>query len=126
MARIHVLARAAHKTRKEADPLFSDERSRTERFERIFVPHLDAAYDFARWLSRDERNAEDICQEACPWNQAPPSTHPAFAPRESYRATPITDLLRFTQAEFSALFTKSAVKRAKLAGMIRNVEALEK
>ena len=28
------------------------------------MPHLDAAYDFARWLARDERNAEDICQEA--------------------------------------------------------------
>jgi RNA polymerase sigma-70 factor (ECF subfamily) len=61
MARIHVLAT----TRKEARPAVSDERGRTERFERIFVPHLDAAYDFARWLSRDERNAEDICQEAC-------------------------------------------------------------
>ena len=65
MAKIHVLVPAARTTRKEADPLFSDERSRTERFERILVPHLDAAYDFARWLSRDERNAEDICQEAC-------------------------------------------------------------
>ena len=61
MARIHVLAT----TRKEARSAVSDERSRAERFERIFVPHLDAAYDFARWLSRDERNAEDICQEAC-------------------------------------------------------------
>ena len=28
------------------------------------MPHLDAAYDFARWLTRDERHAEDICQEA--------------------------------------------------------------
>ena len=61
MARIHVLAT----TRKEARPEVSDERSRAERFERIFAPHLDAAYDFARWLSRDERNAEDVCQEAC-------------------------------------------------------------
>ncbi len=68
----------------------------------------------------------DICQEVCPWNQAPPPTHLAFAPREAYRATPVTDLLRFTQTEFSSLFTKSAVKRAKLAGMIRNVEALKK
>ena len=65
MARIHVLARAASTTRKEADPLFSDERSRAQRFERIVAPHLDAAYNFARWLTRDERNAEDICQEAC-------------------------------------------------------------
>jgi RNA polymerase sigma factor (sigma-70 family) len=65
MAKIHVLVPAARTTRKEADPLVSDERSRVQRFERIFVPHLDAAYDFARWLSRDERTAEDVCQEAC-------------------------------------------------------------
>lgn len=66
----------------------------------------------------------DICQEVCPWNRAPAPPHPAFAPRDEYRATPITDLLRFTQADFSALFRKSAIKRAKLAGMQRNVTAL--
>lgn len=65
MAKIHVLARAADSTRKEADTLVSDERSKARRFERIFVPHLDAAYDFARWLARDDRHAEDVCQEAC-------------------------------------------------------------
>jgi len=42
-----------------------DEHSRVRRFEQIFVAHLDAAYDFARWLTRDERNAEDVVQEAC-------------------------------------------------------------
>jgi epoxyqueuosine reductase len=66
----------------------------------------------------------DICQEVCPWNHAPAEAHPAFVPRDAYRATPVTDLLRFTQADFSNLFRKSAVKRAKLAGMQRNVEAL--
>lgn len=66
----------------------------------------------------------DICQEACPWNHAPAAPHPAFLPRDTYRATPVTDLLRFAQADFSALFAKSAIKRAKLAGMVRNVEAL--
>ncbi|MEA2490758.1 MAG: epoxyqueuosine reductase [Acidobacteriota bacterium] len=66
----------------------------------------------------------DICQEVCPWNRAPADPHPSFVPRDSYRATPVTDLLRFQQAEFSALFTKSAIKRAKLAGMQRNVETL--
>ncbi len=66
----------------------------------------------------------DICQEVCPWNRAPALPHPAFTPRDEYRATPITDLLRFTQADFSALFRGSAIKRAKLAGMQRNVAAL--
>ena len=66
----------------------------------------------------------DICQEVCPWNHAPADAHPAFAPRDEYRATPITDLLRYEQADFSMLFRKSAVKRARLAGMQRNVAAL--
>ena len=67
----------------------------------------------------------DICQEVCPWNREPAEAHPAFAPREEYRATPITDLLRATQSDFSELFRKSAVKRAKLEGMRRNVIALQ-
>jgi epoxyqueuosine reductase len=66
----------------------------------------------------------DICQEVCPWNRAPSDSHPAFFARDEYRATPITDLLRFEQADFSRLFAKSAIKRAKLAGMQRNVRSL--
>ncbi len=66
----------------------------------------------------------DICQEVCPWNKRAPESHPAFIARDEYRATPITDLLRMQQEDFSTLFRKSAVKRAKLAGMRRNVEAL--
>ncbi|HEY5610187.1 MAG TPA: tRNA epoxyqueuosine(34) reductase QueG [Thermoanaerobaculia bacterium] len=64
----------------------------------------------------------DICQEVCPWNAAPAPSHPSFEPREEYRARPIHDLLRFNQADFSSLFRNSAVKRAKLEGMRRNVE----
>jgi len=66
----------------------------------------------------------DICQEVCPWNALPASPYPAFLPRDEYRATPVTDLLRFEQSDFSRLFRKSAIKRAKLAGMKRNVAAL--
>jgi epoxyqueuosine reductase len=66
----------------------------------------------------------DICQEVCPWNRAAPPGHPSFAARDAYRNTPLTDLLRFAQSDFSALFQKSAIKRAKLEGMQRNVTAL--
>lgn len=67
----------------------------------------------------------DICQEVCPWNDGrPPDPHPAFVARDEYRATPITDLLRLTQADFSSLFRRSAVRRTRLSGMQRNVEAI--
>ena len=35
-----------------------------ERFRRLVMPHLDGAYDFARYLCRDPTAAEDIVQEA--------------------------------------------------------------
>src|SRR5256885_6883413 len=36
-----------------------------KRFEETVIAHLDAAYNLARWLTRDERDAEDVVQEAC-------------------------------------------------------------
>jgi RNA polymerase sigma-70 factor (ECF subfamily) len=36
----------------------------TANCEDALLPHLDAAYNLARWLTRDERDAEDIVQEA--------------------------------------------------------------
>jgi RNA polymerase sigma-70 factor (ECF subfamily) len=35
-----------------------------ERFDTVVLPHLDAAYRLARWLMRDEQDAEDVVQEA--------------------------------------------------------------
>ncbi|MBK6009450.1 sigma-70 family RNA polymerase sigma factor [Ramlibacter ginsenosidimutans] len=34
------------------------------RFERVVLPHLDAAYNLARWLTRDDHDARDVVQEA--------------------------------------------------------------
>ena len=35
-----------------------------ESFDAVVLPHLDAAYQLARWLMRDEHDAEDVVQEA--------------------------------------------------------------
>ena len=35
-----------------------------ESFEEIVLPHLDAAYRLARWLMRNDHDAEDVVQEA--------------------------------------------------------------
>lgn len=33
-------------------------------FEQTIVPHLDSAYNLARWLTRNEQDAEDVVQES--------------------------------------------------------------
>jgi len=39
--------------------------SQRAHFERVVLPHLDAAYNLARWLTRNDHDAEDVAQEAC-------------------------------------------------------------
>lgn len=36
-----------------------------ETLESALLPHLDAAFNLARWLTRDDSDAEDVVQEAC-------------------------------------------------------------
>lgn len=40
------------------------EQEKRARFERLVLPHLDAAYSLAGWLVRDDAQAEDAVQEA--------------------------------------------------------------
>jgi RNA polymerase sigma factor (sigma-70 family) len=34
-------------------------------FEQTLMPHLDSAYNLARWLTRSDADAQDVVQEAC-------------------------------------------------------------
>jgi RNA polymerase sigma-70 factor (ECF subfamily) len=50
--RYHVLMRAASP-------------AGASRFEQLVLPQLDAAYNLARWLTRNPSDAEDVVQDAC-------------------------------------------------------------
>jgi len=56
----------------------------------------------------------DICQEVCPWNEAGRDD-------DDYGLMPyLPDVMALDDAAFAARFTKSAVKRAKRRGLLRN------
>ena len=39
-------------------------RGEPSRFEQLFLPHLDAAYNLARWIVERDQDAQDVVQEA--------------------------------------------------------------
>jgi epoxyqueuosine reductase len=64
----------------------------------------------------------DICQDVCPWNRrAPVTLAPEFAPRPQLVNPDLEWLARLSPDEFREMFRGSPVKRAKYAGLLRNV-----
>ncbi|TMA79836.1 MAG: sigma-70 family RNA polymerase sigma factor [Deltaproteobacteria bacterium] len=57
-----LIDRVSYALQRNEDPV--TERDRLTRFETALLPHLDAAYDLARWLTRNDRDADDVVQEA--------------------------------------------------------------
>lgn len=71
---------------------------------------------------RDRIFGCDICQEVCPWNRkAQPHHEPLFEPSDELMAMEHEDWLTLDAERFAKLFKGSAVKRAKLNGLSRNI-----
>lgn len=69
----------------------------------------------------------DICQDVCPWNRFSKETdEKRFEPRENTISPKLTDVLSMPREEYTAMFRRSAIKRAKLKGLKRNARALSK
>ena len=41
-----------------------EEHEKLSHFEQAILPHMDAAYNLARWLARNEQDAQDVVQES--------------------------------------------------------------
>jgi epoxyqueuosine reductase len=68
----------------------------------------------------------DICQDVCPWNHATPATDESrFEPRPGNVNASLSDVIELNQEAYAARFRRSAMKRAKLAGLQRNARALQ-
>jgi epoxyqueuosine reductase len=64
----------------------------------------------------------DICQEVCPWNAAPAvSNDPAWQPRPAWDSVDVRALSERTDEDLRLSMRASAMRRAKIAGLRRNV-----
>tara|TARA_Y100000817_G_C16860594_1_gene545625 strand:- start:3873 stop:4799 length:927 start_codon:yes stop_codon:yes gene_type:complete len=67
----------------------------------------------------------DICQETCPWNKkfAEVTNVDEFEPRDGVKNKSLKDWSNMSEEEYKKIFKKSAVKRTKYSGLMRNIKA---
>lgn len=64
----------------------------------------------------------DICQDVCPWNRfSKPHQEPLFDPKPELEEMTKRDWEEITNETFNKVFAKSAVKRTKHKGLLRNI-----
>lgn len=69
----------------------------------------------------------DICQDVCPWNRFSSSHHEErFKPLQSLLNMDQEDWMQISEDQFKKEFKKSPLSRAKLKGIQRNVQYLNK
>jgi len=67
----------------------------------------------------------DICQDVCPWNRfSAPHAEPLFQANEKLLSLSKGDWKDLSDEFFNELFKKSAVKRTKKSGLMRNITFL--
>jgi epoxyqueuosine reductase len=65
----------------------------------------------------------DICQDVCPWNRfSKPHNEPLFEPSQSLLEFRQEDWEQMDNEQYKHVFSKSAIKRAKFAGLRRNID----
>lgn len=68
----------------------------------------------------------DICQDVCPWNKfSKPHNEPLFNPHPELLSMSKKDWEEITEETFRKVFKKSAVKRTKYSGLMRNIKFLK-
>lgn len=67
----------------------------------------------------------DICQQVCPWNRfSTPHNEPLFNPTPGLMELSKEAWMQLDDDKFKSVFKKSAIKRAKFAGLRRNIDFL--
>lgn len=68
----------------------------------------------------------DVCQDVCPWNRfSKPHSEPLFEPRANLLELTKADWNALNKETFNKVFKKSAVKRIKFEGLVKNIQFIK-
>ena len=69
----------------------------------------------------------DVCQQVCPWNRfSKPTQIEEFFPSEDFLNLTLLSIESMNSGDFKRMFKNSAVERAGLKGLRRNIESVKK